>query len=138
MTVAIMRSLYDNLITKHMDIGEFDDISETSITDAKHDFQAYSVYACSFMTLARPKSTLSLMHKDIKLPIDRRSRNVEFVEEYVFSPVSLLAHIIWHRLRRCPGSDSCGRRALTFHSCFPFWAFFFNFCVRTNTRASLT
>jgi len=81
MTVAIMRGLYDNLITKHLDIGELDDISETSITDAKHDFQAYSVYAFSFMTLARPKSTLSLMHKDIKLPINRRARNVEFVEE---------------------------------------------------------
>jgi len=95
MTVAIMRGLCDNLITKHMDIGEFDDISDTSITDAKHNFQAYSVFAFRFMTLARPKSTLSLMHKDIKLLIDRRARNVEsFVEEYVSSPVSLLAHII--------------------------------------------
>jgi len=81
MTVAIMRGLYDNLITKHLDIGELDDIYETSITDAKHDFQAYSVYAFNFMTLARPKSTLSLMHKDIKLPIYRRARNVELVEE---------------------------------------------------------
>jgi len=55
MTVAIMRGLYENLITKHMDLDELDDISETFITDAKHDFQAYSVYASSFMTLARPK-----------------------------------------------------------------------------------
>jgi len=62
MTVAIIRGLYDNLITKHLDIGDLDDISETSITDAKQHFQADSVYAFRFMTLARPKSTLSLMH----------------------------------------------------------------------------
>jgi len=40
MTVAIMRGLYDTLITKHLHIGELDYISETSITKSKHDFQA--------------------------------------------------------------------------------------------------
>jgi len=64
-----------------MDIGEFKGISETSIIDAKHDVQAYSVYAFSFMKLSLPKSILSFMHKDVKLPIDRRAHNVEFVEE---------------------------------------------------------
>jgi len=81
------------------------------------------------MTLARHKSTLSLMHKDIELPIDRRARKVEFVKEYVFSCVLLRAPIIWHRVRCCLGPLDCGRQALTIQSCLSSWAVFFHFCV---------
>jgi len=41
-TVAIMRSLCHNNITKHLDIGELDDISEAYIFDVKPNFLAFS------------------------------------------------------------------------------------------------
>jgi len=85
-TSLIMRALSRSLVMRHVPVGRPSTLiarTGTNISDIKGDVLRYCVYAFSFMTLARPRTTLNLRHKDILPPPRRSPRDNAFVREYV-------------------------------------------------------
>jgi len=84
-TELIMCALYRFLVLRHVPLAaptRQAPRTATEISDIKSDFLRYCVYAFSFMTLARPVTTLNLRHKDILTPQVRSPMNSAFLRKY--------------------------------------------------------
>ena len=92
-TELIMCALYRFLVLRHVPLAAPSRQAlrtATEISDIKSDFLRYCVYAFSFMTLARPVTTLNLRHKDILTPQVRWPVNSAFLRKYVGVPRLIL------------------------------------------------
>ena len=91
-TPLLMRALSRSLVMRHVPVGRPSTLIArtcTNISDIKGDFLRYCVYAFSFMTLARPITTLNLRQKDILPPPRLSPHDSAFNREYVVLHISI-------------------------------------------------
>jgi len=85
-TELIMCALSRFLVLLHVPLAaptRQDPRTATEMSDIKSDFLRYFVYAFSFMTLARPTTTLYLRHKGMLTPQFQSQMNSAFLRKYV-------------------------------------------------------
>jgi len=83
-TDVMMKAFYDRMVVRHVRARTAEgSVNATPDSESKAVFHALTLFACSFMTISRPVTTLRLMHRDIQTPNPRLPVNAAFMRRNV-------------------------------------------------------